>query len=48
MGEGPAAELVDCNCQIHGKTKAIYGYNQGGHDSMSVCLKCCEEIIKTL
>jgi hypothetical protein len=47
MGEG-TAELIECHCEIHGKTKAISGYNQGGHDSMFVCLKCCKEIIAFL
>jgi hypothetical protein len=44
MGEG-VASLVDVICKKHGKTTGIYGYNQGGYDGMSICLKCCKEII---
>jgi hypothetical protein len=44
MGEG-TAELTEVNCKIHGRQKGIYGYNQGGHDGMSICVECCKAII---
>ena len=47
MGEGPAS-LYESECKIHGRIHFIYGSNQGGHDGMDVCLKCCAEIQKHL
>jgi hypothetical protein len=47
MGEGPA-ELVTMKCPIHGEQEALYGYNQGGHDGVTLCLKCCREILSFL
>jgi hypothetical protein len=43
MGEGKA-ELDSTICKIHGSQPALYGYNQGGHDGMCICLRCCKEI----
>jgi hypothetical protein len=43
MGEG-TAELTEVDCKIHGKQKGIYGYNQGGHDGVDICIQCCKEI----
>jgi hypothetical protein len=47
MGEG-AGEIIDGSCEHHGNTKFLSGYNQGGHDSVSVCLECCREIANKL
>lgn len=47
MGEGVAC-FVDVFCEKHGESKGLYGYNQGGHDGMTICLKCCKEIIDFL
>jgi hypothetical protein len=47
MGEG-AGELTEGSCEHHGRTKFLYGYNQGGHDGVLVCLECCREIANKL
>lgn len=47
MGEG-VGEIIEGTCEHHGKTKFLYGYCQGGHDGISVCLKCCQEIGKAI
>lgn len=44
MGDG-AAELIDLVCKKHGKTKGLLGFNQGGYDSLEVCLECCKEVM---
>lgn len=46
-GEG-AVDIFKSLCNIHGETYFISGYNQGGHDSVSICLKCCSEIYNNL
>lgn len=47
MGEGTAM-LQTINCKIHGEQPALFGYNQGGHDGVDICLKCCQEIVKAI
>ena len=47
MGEGTAT-IIKGTCPYHGQTNFLYGYNQGGHDSVTVCLKCCVEVEKFL
>jgi hypothetical protein len=46
FGEGPA-EVETRTCEFHGKAPHISGYNQGGHDGMSICLLCCQEILNS-
>lgn len=43
MGEGEA-DITSYQCEVHGLQPHIGGYNQGGHDGMGVCLKCCAAI----
>jgi len=47
MGKG-TGEVIEGSCEHHGHTKFLNGYNQGGHDSVSVCLECCQEITNKL
>ena len=47
MGEG-TGEVIEGRCEHHGLTKFLSGYNQGGHDSVAVCLECCREIANKL
>lgn len=47
MGED-AAIIQDIDCGIHGKNIGLFASNQGGHDGVEICLKCCEKVIEIL
>jgi len=46
-GEG-YTNIEQGQCKIHGITDYICGFNQGGYDSVAICLKCCAEIHNNL
>lgn len=44
MGDG-FAEIYMARCDRHNSIQIhLGGYNQGGHDGMSICLSCAHEV----